>query len=133
MKLKNMKLSALLILAITSSVFSQQQTSFSTLLLEQEVRSSASEYSTANLNFSDDLETAKSFISAHSQAENFDFNLINIILANSYFKENDSKQALALYRELKIDDYQKSAKQFEYLNEQFYFLKLSPLTTIQKE
>ena len=59
MKLKNMKLSALLILAITSSVFSQQQTSFSTLLLEQEVKSSTSEYSSANLNFSDELETAK--------------------------------------------------------------------------
>jgi hypothetical protein len=59
MKLKNMKLSALLILTITSSVYSQQQTSFSTLLLEQEVKSSASEYSSANLNFSDDLQTAK--------------------------------------------------------------------------
>ncbi|MCH7773301.1 MAG: hypothetical protein IH784_02710 [Bacteroidetes bacterium] len=59
MKLKNMKLSVLLILAITSSVYSQQQTSFSTLLLEQEVKSSASEYSSANLNFSDDLQTAK--------------------------------------------------------------------------
>jgi hypothetical protein len=59
MKLKNMKLSTLLILAITSFAFSQQQTSFSTLLLEQEVRSSASEYSSDNLNFSDDLETAK--------------------------------------------------------------------------
>ena len=59
MKLKNMKLSALIILAITSSVFSQQQTSFSTLLLEQDVKSSASEYSSANLNFSDDLGTAK--------------------------------------------------------------------------
>lgn len=59
MKLKNMKLSVLLILAITSSVYSQQQTSFSTLLLEQEVKLSASEYSSANLNFSDDLQTAK--------------------------------------------------------------------------
>jgi len=58
MKLKNMKLSALLIFVITSSVFSQQQSS-STLLLEQEVRSSASEYSSANLNFSDDIESAK--------------------------------------------------------------------------
>ena len=59
MKLKNMKLSVFLILVITSSVYSQQQTSFSTLLLEQEVKSSASEYSEANLNFSDDLETGK--------------------------------------------------------------------------
>jgi len=59
MKLKNMKLSVFLILAITSSVYSQQQTSFSTLLLEQEVKSSASEYSSANLNISDDLETGK--------------------------------------------------------------------------
>ena len=59
MKLKNMKLSALLILAITSSVFSQQQTSSSTLSLEQAVRSSTSEYSKTKLNFSDDFETAK--------------------------------------------------------------------------
>jgi hypothetical protein len=59
MKLKNMKLYALLILAITSSVFSQQQTSFTKLLLEQEVRSSASEYSTTKLNFSDDIKTEK--------------------------------------------------------------------------
>ncbi|MCH7964475.1 MAG: hypothetical protein IH852_11130 [Bacteroidetes bacterium] len=54
-----MKLSALLILAIASSVFSQQQSSFSILLLEQEIKSSASEYSSANLNFSNDIETAK--------------------------------------------------------------------------
>ncbi len=59
MKLKNMKLSVFLILAITSSVYSQQQTSFSTLLLEQEVKLSVSEYSSTNLNFSDDLQTAK--------------------------------------------------------------------------
>lgn len=59
MKLKNMKLSVLLILAITTSVFSQQQKSFSILLLEQEVKSSASEYSSTNLNFSDDLATEK--------------------------------------------------------------------------
>jgi hypothetical protein len=59
MKLKNMKLSVFFILAITSSVYSQQQTSFSTLLLEQEVKSSTSEYSSGNLNFSDDLESAK--------------------------------------------------------------------------
>jgi hypothetical protein len=59
MKLKNMKLSVFLFLAITSSVYSQQQTSFSTLLLEQEVKSSASEYSSANLNLSDDLETGE--------------------------------------------------------------------------
>ncbi|MGB5848338.1 MAG: hypothetical protein WBH40_07620 [Ignavibacteriaceae bacterium] len=58
MKLKNMKLSVLLIVAITSSVFSQQQSS-STLLLEQEVRSSASRYSRTYLNFSDDIETTK--------------------------------------------------------------------------
>jgi hypothetical protein len=58
MKLKNMKLSALLIFAITSFVYSQQQSS-PTLLLEEEVRSSASEYSTTNLNFSDDIETTK--------------------------------------------------------------------------
>ena len=51
-----MKLSALLILAITSSVFSQQQTSSSTLSLEQEVRSSTSEYSKTKLNFSDDFD-----------------------------------------------------------------------------
>ncbi len=54
-----MKLSALLILAIASSVFSQQQSSFSILLLEQEIKSSASEYSSTNLNFSNDIETAK--------------------------------------------------------------------------
>jgi len=54
-----MKLSALLILAIASSVFSQQQSSFSILLLEQEIKSSASEYSSANLNFSNYIETAK--------------------------------------------------------------------------
>jgi hypothetical protein len=59
MKLKNMKLSVFLILAITSTVYSQQQTSFSTLLLEQEVKSSTSEYSSGNLNFSDDLESSK--------------------------------------------------------------------------
>ena len=59
MKLKNMKLSVFFILAITSSVYSQQQTSFSSLLLEQEVKSSTSEYSSGNLNFSDDLESAK--------------------------------------------------------------------------
>ena len=59
MKLKNMKLSALLILARTSSIFSQQQSSSSILLLEQEVKLSASEYSSINLNFSDDIETAK--------------------------------------------------------------------------
>ena len=58
MKLKNMKLSALLILAITSFAFTQQQTS-PTLLLEEEVRSSASEYSTTNSIFSDDIETTK--------------------------------------------------------------------------
>ena len=54
-----MKLSALLILAIASSVFSQQQSSFSILLLEQEIKSSASEYSSTNLNFSNYIETAK--------------------------------------------------------------------------
>lgn len=52
MKLKNMKLSALLIFAITSFVYSQQQSS-PTLSLEQEVRSTSFEYSTTNLNFSD--------------------------------------------------------------------------------
>jgi hypothetical protein len=58
MKLKTMKLTALFIFAITSSVFSQQQSS-STLLLEQEVRSSNSEYSPTNLNFSNDFQEAK--------------------------------------------------------------------------
>jgi len=58
MKLKNMKLSALLIFAITSFVYSQQQSS-PTILLEEKVRSSVSEYSKTNLNFSDDIETTK--------------------------------------------------------------------------
>ena len=58
MKIKNMKLSALLIFAITSFVYSQQQSS-PTLLLEEKVRSSASEYSNTNLNFSNVLEAEK--------------------------------------------------------------------------
>ena len=76
---------------------------------------------------SSDLERIKSFITNHVASNDFDFNLINMVLANSYFEVGDKDKALAFYQELNLADYQRTAKQFEYLNESFFLNQVRDL------
>jgi hypothetical protein len=75
------------------------------------------------------LEPIKSFISDHAAGTDIDTNLINILLANAYFKLGYVEQALSAVKLLNISSYEKTAKQFEYLNEAFFLNQVAELAT----
>ena len=74
-----------------------------------------------------DMENIKAFIASQPAAGNYDLNLINIILANTFFGEGKVEEAMGVYKELKVTNYPKTAKQFEYLNEQFFLNQIATL------
>ena len=75
------------------------------------------------------LEPIKSFIVDHPAGTNIDTNLINILLANTYFELGYVEQALSAVNLLDVSSYEKTAKQFEYLNEAFFLNQVSELAT----
>jgi energy-coupling factor transporter ATP-binding protein EcfA2 len=73
------------------------------------------------------IEEIKSFAGSHEGRSSFDFNLVNLVLANGYFIDNNTKQGLAAYNDLSIGEYQKTSKSFEYLNESFFLNQVRDL------
>lgn len=73
------------------------------------------------------LGQIKEFIDQSALATNFDFNLYNIILANDHFSQGNKEEALQYYKSLKPEDYLRTAKHYEYLNEAFFLNQIRDL------
>jgi len=68
----------------------------------------------------EELERLRSIIASHPNGNDFNQNLMTLLLVNKYFETDNQKMAIEVAKGLDLSEYDKSAKQFEYLNEAFF-------------
>jgi len=68
------------------------------------------------------------FIDQHPQGQQFDQNLLHIILSNNAFKKNDTINGIKHYRLINMDAIASSSTRYEYLNQTFFLNQMKELS-----